>query len=65
MGFGQHAGEIIPKFHDCTIWLPINIMGDELRSQSWIFDTWFYRIDRELHFLKSLELKFGLSSEFP
>ena len=27
--------------------------------------SWFYRLDRELHFLKSLELKFGLSSEFP
>ena len=25
----------------------------------------FYRIDREHHDLKSLELKFGLSSEFP
>ena len=25
---------------------------------------WLYRIDRELHALKRLELKFGLSSEF-
>ena len=23
--------EIIPLFHEYTIWLPINIMGDELR----------------------------------
>ena len=23
--------EIIPLFHEFTIWLPINIMGDELR----------------------------------
>ena len=38
LGFGQHAGEIISKFHDYTFWLPINIMGDELRSQSWIVD---------------------------
>ena len=31
LGFGQNASEIIPKFHEYTIWLPINIMGDELR----------------------------------
>ena len=30
-----------------------NIMGDELRQQSWIFDTFILdRIDRELHSLK-------------
>ena len=40
-------------------------MGDELRSQSWIVDMFILdRIDRELHFLRSLELKFGLSSDF-
>ena len=40
-------------------------MGDELRSQSWIFDMFILeRIDRELHSLKRLELKFGLSSGF-
>ena len=40
-------------------------MGDELRSQSWIFDMFILeRIDRELHSLKRLELKFGLSSDF-
>ena len=42
-------------------------MGDELRSQSRIFDMFILtgnRIDRELHALKSLELKFALSSEF-
>ena len=40
-------------------------MGDELRSQSWIFDMFILdRIDRELHSLRSLELKFGLSSDF-
>ena len=31
LGFGQNASEIIPEFHEYTIWLPINIMGDELR----------------------------------
>ena len=36
-------------------------MGDELRQQSWIFDTFILdRIDRELHSLKCLDLKFGL-----
>ena len=40
-------------------------MGDELRSQSWIFDMFILdRIDRELHSLRSLELKFALSSDF-
>ena len=38
-------------------------MGEELRWQSWIFDMFVLdRIDRELHFLKCLDLKFGLSS---
>ena len=42
-----------------------NIMGDELRSQSWNFDILILdRIDRDLHSVKSLQLKFGLSSEF-
>ena len=40
-------------------------MGDELRSQSWIVGMFILdRIDRELHSLRSLELKFGLSSDF-
>ena len=40
-------------------------MGDELRSQSWIVDMFILdRIDRVLHSLRSLELKFGLSSDF-
>ena len=26
----RNASEIIPWFHEYTIWLPINIMGDEL-----------------------------------
>ena len=40
-------------------------MGDELRSQSWNFDIFIPDcIDRDLHSLKSLQLKFGLSSEF-
>ena len=40
-------------------------MGDELHSQSWIFYTFILdRIDRELRSLKSLERKFGLSSDF-
>ena len=43
----------------------VNIIGDELREQSWIFDMFILdRIDRELHSLERLELKFGLSSEF-
>ena len=43
----------------------MNIMGDELRQQSWIFDMFILdRIDRELHSLERLELEFGLSSEF-
>ena len=25
------TSEIIPYFHEYTIWLPVNIMGDELR----------------------------------
>ena len=33
------ASEIIPEFQEYTIWLPINIMGEELSPQSWIFDT--------------------------
>ena len=40
-------------------------MGDELRSQSWIFDMFILdRIDREIHSLKSIELKFGRSLNF-
>ena len=40
-------------------------MGDELRSQSWIVDMFILdRINRELHSRRSLELKFGLSSDF-
>ena len=40
-------------------------MGDELRLQSWIFDTFILdRIDRELRPLERLKFKFGLSSEF-
>ena len=40
-------------------------MGDDLRRQTWIFQIFFLdRIDRELHSLERLELKFGLRSEF-
>ena len=40
-------------------------MGNELSSQSCIFEMFILdRIYRELHFLKSLELKFVLSLEF-
>ena len=58
--------EIRVYFHKCDIWLPINIMGDELRSQSWNFVMLIliYRVDQELHTLKSSQFKFGLSSEF-
>ena len=39
----------------------INIMGDELLYQSWIFDMFILdRIDQELNSLKCLDLKFGL-----
>ena len=46
--------------------LSINIMGDELHSHSWIFRHVYpgFISSWELHVLKSLELKFGLSSEF-
>ena len=45
--------------------VPINIIIDELRSQSRIFDMFILdRIDRELHSLKSLELKLGSSLDF-
>ena len=46
--------------------LSINIMGDELHSQSWIFWHVYpgFIVIWELHALKSLELKFGLTSEF-
>ena len=40
-------------------------MGKELRWQSWIFDMFVLdHIDRQFRSLKSLVLKFGLSSEF-
>ena len=40
-------------------------MGDELREQSWIFDMFILdRIDRELHSLERLELKFDSRLEF-
>ena len=39
-------------------------MGDELRYQSRIFDMFTAGIDRELHSLERLRLKFCLSSEF-
>ena len=40
-------------------------MGDELRYQFWIFDMFILdRIDRELHSLERLELKFDSSLEF-
>ena len=32
--FWQNAREIISQFHEYTIWLPFNIMGDKLRLQS-------------------------------
>ena len=36
-------------------------MGDELRYQSWIVDMFILdHIDRKLHSLKYLDLKFGL-----
>ena len=45
--------------------ITINIMADELCQQSWIFDMFILdRIDRELHSLERLELKFDSSLEF-
>ena len=46
--------------------LSINIMGDEWHSQSWIFWHVYsgFIVIWELHALKSLELKFDLTSEF-
>ena len=58
--------KLFPNFTSIPFdYLLLNFMGDELRSQSWIFDIFILdRIDRELHSLRSLELKFGLSSDF-
>lgn len=49
-------------FLNYCIWLTINITGDKLRSQSWVFDLLFLvnRIDRGLHALKRWDLKFWL-----
>ena len=52
--------EISDYFHvrfDQILILPINIIGDELRLQSWIFDMFILdHIDQELHSLECLEL---------
>ena len=60
--------KLFPNFMSIPFDLPINIMGDELHKQSLIFDMFIMfiqdHIDRKLHSLKCLELKFGLSSEF-
>ena len=44
--------EIIPYFHELTIWLPVNIIGDKLCNQSWFF------------LKKKKTEKFGLTSQF-
>ena len=46
--------------------LSINIMDDEWHSQAWIFRHVYpgFIVSWELHALKRLELKFGLTSEF-
>ena len=47
------TGEIIPEFHEFTIWLPINILGDKLRSQEAIFLKMFIVLKKS----KDSELK--------
>ena len=45
--------------------ITINIMADELRQQSWIFDMFILDgIDRELHYLELLQLKYDSNLEF-
>ena len=45
--------------------ITINIMADELRQQSWIFDMFILDgIDRELHSLELLQLKYDSNLEF-
>ena len=48
--------KLFPNFTSIPFdYLLLNIMGDELRSQSWIFDMCILdRIDRELHSLSEV-----------
>ena len=52
-GFGQNASEIMFLFHKSSIWLPVNIMGDELSLQSWIFEMFI--LDRTIEDKNSLK----------
>ena len=49
-------------FHEYTIWLPINIMGDILLSQSWVF--YLFIVSRISRTGLSLSINFGVSSQF-
>ena len=40
-------------FHKSSIWLPVNIMGDELSLQSWIFEM--FLLDRTIEDKNSLK----------
>ena len=51
------------QFHEYTIWLPINIMGDKYYyAETFLFleSLGLYHIDWELQALKVLELKFWI-----
>jgi len=37
--FWKNASETTSQFHEYTIWFPFNIMGDKLRSQSWVTEA--------------------------
>ena len=62
--------EIREKFHACFVqiliisrafWLPIDIVDDELHSQSLVWDKFIKLIiDRELRELKTSDIKFCL-----
>ena len=61
--------EVIPLFHEYTIWLPINIMGDELLSQSsstiYLLESFLMCSFVCLGFLKRLSTSFNaLTSSF-
>ena len=43
MGNQMMTSEIISQFYEYTIWLPFNIIGEELRLQSRVFKLFIYR----------------------
>ena len=63
------TSEVIPLFHEYTIWLPINIMGDESLSQSsstiYLLESFLMCSFVCLGFLKRLSTSFNaLTSSF-